>query len=237
MGLYEAVFTRKSVRKFAPAPVAEELLERVSAYLDTIDQLPGGMARLEIAGPDAVTDSSAQHYILAWCPPEVSQYINVGFVLQAADLYIRDLGLGAHWKAMPRLTAHDGDQPAGLRYSNLLAFGTPDEPMRAGEADFKRLPIATVSNADTPVARAARLAPSGLNDQPWTLEFDRGVIRVRQTPRGVFRLVTGRSDQISLGIVVRHLTVALDHEGTPVRDIEVDASGKRALITVHLAQD
>jgi nitroreductase len=234
MGLYEAIFTRKSVRKFSPEPVSSELLGDISAFLDGIDQLPGGSVELELAGPDAVTDSSAPHYVLAWCRPEDAEYINVGYVMQAADLYIRSLGLGAHWKAMPRLTSRTAEHPGGLRYSNLLAFGTPNEPMRAGEADFRRLPIGTISNADNAVARAARLAPSGLNDQPWTLEFDGDLIRVTQTPRGAFRLMTGRSDKLSMGILVRHLTVALDHEGTPVRGIDVDVSGKHALITVHL---
>ncbi|MDR1295740.1 MAG: hypothetical protein LBK59_12460 [Bifidobacteriaceae bacterium] len=232
MGLYDAIFTRKSVHKFAPEPLADDVVARISEYLQRIDQLPGGTVHAEIAGPDAVTDSSAPHYVLAWCEPTDAEYINTGFVLQAADLYIRDLGLGAHWKAMPRLT-HDDPHPRGLHYSNLLAFGTPDEPMRSGEADFKRLPIATVSNVDNPVARAARLAPSGLNDQPWRLEFGDGVIRILQTPRGPLRLLTKRSDKLSLGALLRHVTVALDHESTPINGINVDTSGKRAILTVH----
>jgi hypothetical protein len=107
--------------------------------------------------------------------------------------------------------------------------------MRSGEADFKRLPLEVISNADNPVARAARLAPSGLNDQPWSLEFTDHAIRLRHTPRGALRLLTSRSDKLSLGIILRHLTVALAHEGTPAQDIEVDTSAKRPLITVHLA--
>ncbi|MDR1152685.1 MAG: hypothetical protein LBK72_09480 [Bifidobacteriaceae bacterium] len=235
MGLYDAIFTRKSVHKFAPEPLADDVVATISDFLQRIDQLPGGTVRLEIAGPDAVTDSSAPHYVLAWCEPTDAEYINTGYVLQAADLYIRDLGLGTHWKAMPRLR-RDDPHPHGLHYSNLLAFGTTNEPMRAGEADFKRLPITTISNADNPVARAARLAPSGLNDQPWRLEFGDGVIRITQTPRGALRALTKRSDKLSLGALLRHVTVALDHEGTPVRAVDIDTSAKRAILTVYLGQ-
>jgi nitroreductase len=233
-GLYEAIFTRKSVGEFAPEPLPADVLEDLATYLQAIDQMPGGGVRLELAGPEAVTDSSAPHYILGWCRSDDTAHINLGYTLQAADLYIRSLGLGGHWKAMPRLKSQPSQSPDGLNYSLLLAFGTPAEPMRGGEADFKRLPIEAVSNIDNAVARAARLAPSPINIQPWTLQFEDTAIRARHTPRGALRLITGRAGKISLGIVTRHLMVALQHQGIPVSGLEVDASGKRPVVVVHL---
>jgi hypothetical protein len=121
-------------------------------------------------------------------------------------------------------------------YCAWLAFGRTDETARAGEGDFRRLPIGKISNQDNEVARAARLAPSGLNNQPWRLEFRENGVSVTHVPRGPMKLVTKKKvDKISLGIVACHIEIAYAHQGRLVDSVTPSTEGKGFAIEVKLA--
>jgi hypothetical protein len=182
----------------------------------------GQSARFEIVSADKVHGGThAPHYILAYCNDSDSAYANVGYVLQNVDLYLQSIGLGSIWLGMAKPNEAERD------YCILLAFGKTDVPMRKAEGEFERLLLSEISDQDNPAARAARLAPSAMNSQPWKLHFESGKVVIRYFGRGLMKLILGKKlSKIDLGIVTRHVETALRHEGKTNLSITPKTSGK-----------
>jgi hypothetical protein len=123
------------------------------------------------------------------------------------------------------------EKPADFKI--LLGFGKTSEPLRGGEGDFKRKKLSDIANADNAITRAARLAPSGVNFQPWKIDFADGAVTVRSDVRGVGKIIPGRLYLFDLGIITKHVAVALEHEGKTVTAIEVSGSGKNSVAEVR----
>jgi hypothetical protein len=117
-------------------------------------------------------------------------------------------------------------------YRILLAFGKTSVPPRTGENEFKRQPILQISNEDNAIARAARLAPSAVNFQPWKLLFSQGKVTVHAKARNIGKLLVGKLQKIDLGIILKHVELALEHEGKKVQSIVPSARGKDFSIDV-----
>jgi hypothetical protein len=121
-------------------------------------------------------------------------------------------------------------------YCILLGFGKTDAPLRAGESEFKRKKISDISNEDNAVARAARLAPSAVNLQPWKLTFAGGKVTIHADVRGFGRVLPGRLYLFDLGIVTKHVAVALEHEGRTIAATELAGSGKNLAVTLETVE-
>ena len=219
MTLYETIFVRRSVRAYDMTALDERQLAEIQAFIDVAEQLMGQSARLEIVAADQVKNDIAPHYILAHCAENDSAYMNVGYMLQKMDLYLQSIGYGSLWLGMAKPNAPAAD------FCIMLAFGKTDMPPRQDIKEFKRLPIGEISNADNAIAEAARLAPSAMNSQPWQLDFSAGKVTARYLGRGLSKLVLKKKmSKIDLGIVTRHIELALLEEGksllsvTPIAD-------------------
>jgi hypothetical protein len=223
MSLYKTIFTRRSVRAYDPSPLLEQQLEDIKQFLAATDRLPGQTGRFEVVTAEAFSGTTAPYAILAYCEEGDAPYANVGYVLQNLDLYLQSIGLGSVWLGMGKETQKSAD------FCILLAFGKTDVPQRNSDTDFKRLPLEQISNADNPVARAARLAPSAANTQPWKLELSPGKVTVHYVGRGIMKLMLKKMNKVDVGIVTRHVVLALENEGTPVQSISTQADGKKDL--------
>ncbi|GHU82315.1 hypothetical protein FACS1894196_0450 [Clostridia bacterium] len=227
MTLYETIFVRRSVRKYDEAPVDGQTLQNIRQVLDEAEQMAGQSARFELAAADAVSQRLAPHYILAYCEQSDAAFANVGYVLQKVDLYIQSIGLGSVWLGMAKT------KERAENFCIMLAFGRSDVPLRCGEAEFTRLPLAEVSGADNAVARAARLAPSAMNSQPWQLHFADGKVAMRYVGRGLMKRILRRKlSKIDLGIIARHVALALQSEGKTIQSVALRTSGEDFAVEV-----
>ncbi|MDR1187453.1 MAG: hypothetical protein LBK95_08355 [Bifidobacteriaceae bacterium] len=224
MDLYPAILTRHSVHQFGADPLDPAILEEILEAVRSARGIGGQSIEAELATGSQVKGSSAPHHLLAFTAQDDVGFANAGYVLQEADLALQTQGLGSHWIGLAKPKAKRPD------FTIALAFGPTDEPPRQPEA-FNRLDLSAISDQDNCVARAVRLAPSGINDQPWRLEFDEGLVRLIHTRRGPFSLVLAKKvDKISLGIATRHAVVALAHEGHEVSSVvAADHSGSFCL--------
>ena len=228
MTLYETMFKRRSVRSYDKTPLSESTLNEVKAYLATIPQLSGTNVRLEVVPGDKVKDKLAAHYIVAYCKKNFAEYINVGYTLQQADLYLQSIGLGSLWLGMTGTVGGNED------YAIMMAFGKTDVPMRNGEEDFKRLPLSEMSNQNTHIAHAARVAPSAVNSQPWNIHFEQNEVTVNYFGRGVLKAILKRSkSKIDLGIVTKHIETALLNEGKTITSITPVGDDKHFLVEIR----
>ncbi|MDR1598313.1 MAG: hypothetical protein LBS11_00265 [Oscillospiraceae bacterium] len=226
MTLYETIFARRSARRYDKAPLDEAALSTVRAYLGGVRQLPGQSARFEIVDGGKLKGGIAPYAILAFADDSDGALVNIGYSLQEVDLYLQGSGWGSVWCGM----ASPREKPRDYRI--LLGFGKTDVPLRKSEAEFKRRAIADVSGEDNAVARAARLAPSAVNLQPWKLDFADGQVTIRSSARGVGKILPGRMYLYDLGIALKHVEVALEHEGKRVTGISVSGKGRESVVEV-----
>jgi nitroreductase len=220
MTLYETIYARRSVRQYEEAPLEAELLSGVREYLDELQQLPGQSARFEIVDKGSLKGGSAPYAILAFSEDGDEALMNIGYSLQGVDLWLQSQGLGSVWSGMAAPLDKFPD------YRILLGFGETAVPLRAGEGDFKRKAVTEISNEDNPLARAARLAPSAVNLQPWFLTFSDRQIEAKVQVRGIGRVLPGRLWLFDMGIVLKHIELALLHEGEVVKELTIKGSGK-----------
>ncbi|MDR1358194.1 MAG: hypothetical protein LBJ48_02395 [Coriobacteriales bacterium] len=226
MSLYETIFTRRSMRQYDETPLDAAALSEVQNYLDGAKQLPGQSARFEIVGKDKLKGGSAPYAILAYTDDSEEAWVNIGYTLQGVDLWLQSRGYGSVWSGMAAPLEKDPE------YRILLGFGPTSVPLRTSENDFKRKTITEVSNEDNAVARAARLAPSAVNLQPWFLTFRDGKVEVRANVRGIGRVLPGRLWLFDIGIVLKHVELALMHEGKTVTGLSIKGTGKNVAVAV-----
>jgi nitroreductase len=99
-----------------------------------------------------------------------------------------------------------------MQFVIMLAFGIADEPLhRASMGEFKREPLGkmTAVQGREDLLEAARLAPSGMNNQPWYFTGSDGTIDVHSSKS----LIAANMNQISAGIALCHLWLASKHLG------------------------
>ena len=227
MTLYETIFVRRAVRKFDKDLLDRETLADIQRFLDQTDQMQGQKATFQMAPAEAVKGTQAPHAILAYCEPNSGAYANAGYVLQNCDLYIQSLGLGSIFLGMAKpVEKKDG-------FCILLAFGKSQVPFRTSEEDFKRLSIEDICEEDNPTTRAARLAPSAVNSQPWKIDFGRDLVRVRYCGRGIKQLALRKMNKIDVGIISRHIVLALQEEGKEVLSVTPKSEGKDLTVEVQ----
>jgi hypothetical protein len=227
MTLYETIFTRLSVRSYKEAPLDAGTLFAIEEYLDKAKQLPGQTVRFEIVTKDKFKGGFAPYAILAFSPDNDEALVNIGYTLQGVDLWLQSQGLGSIWCGM----ATPLDKGSDFRI--LLGFGATELALRSSEDAFKRKKLSEMSNEDNPVARAARLAPSAVNLQPWMLSFSEGQVTVHVNVRGLGRVLPGKFWLFDLGIVLRHVELALEHEGKTLQAPAFSGGRKNTAITVR----
>jgi hypothetical protein len=213
-------------------PLSAEELDDIKSFLESAEQLKGERARFEFVGGDKVNDGKAPHYILAFCKEDYAQYINVGYVLEKTDLYLQSKGFGSVWLGMAQPEGKENKED----YCIMLAFGKTEQPLRNGAEDFNRLSVEEMSNEDNDIARAARLAPSAVNSQPWKLKFESGKITVEYQGRGLMKgILRKKMNKVDVGIITRHIELALLNEGKTISDIFIQGDGKSFAVEIFYA--
>ena len=214
MTLYETIFVRRSVRQYNENVIDSAAMTEIKDYLQISKQLFGKSARFEIAEKDAIKGGFAPYAILAHSDDGDEDRVNIGYTLQGMDLYLQSAGYGSIWCGMASPKKPEKD------YRILLGFGNTDVSLRRSEDDFKRKRLSEISDADNTVARAARLAPSAVNFQPWKLEFGDKIVRIGANAHGIGKLLTGKIYMFDLGIITKHIEVALERDGKVITSIK-----------------
>ena len=226
MTLYETIFTRRSVRQYDKVTLDTAALDEISNYVNSLQQLPGHSAKFEIVDITKLKGGMAPYAILAQADDSYVSFVNIGYTLQGVDLWLQSNGYGSIWCGMAK--PQDPEQD----YRILLGFGKTSVPFRKGEDDFKRKKLSEISDTDNAIARAVRVAPSAVNLQPWKLGFADGKVTVAANVRGIGKLLPGRLFLFDLGIALRHVEVALEHDGKTLTAFEFKSKGKDISVEV-----
>ncbi len=211
--LYQAIFHRKSIRKYDMTPLEGSLIKEIKAYVNKIkplkDEVKINLSYLETDDVKNLLPIKAPHYIAVYSEVTDGYLMNIGFILQQIDLYLSAKGIGSCWLGMAKPAKGILKQKDGLDFVIMLAFGNSKEAQRRESlSEFKRRDlkdISRVTGADD-LLEAVRLAPSATNSQPWFFTGDREEIHLHRTKLSVIKApLYDKMNQVDMGIVAYHL--------------------------------
>lgn len=210
--LYSQIFTRKSTRNFESTPLDTDTLNAIEVFISGVKPLlPDSKITHKILPFNEVKGMGlpkAPHYILISGTEQPLRNTCAGFLYQHVELYLHSLGLAARWIASAKSKKHDPNGILGI------AFGKPAKPEKRSAADFNRKTLADIAKGTDSRLEAVRLAPSGLNKQPWYFIADGNSIHVycQKSLGGLIGKLYKLTD-LDAGIALCHLAVASKHEG------------------------
>ncbi len=222
MNLYEAIGCRQSVRKYLRREVPEKLRSQILSYFAKASRLNDRIAveaaildntkgQAQVRGPWKV---DAPYYLAVYSEPEEGAARNAGYLMEQMILYLTAKGLGSCYLG--------GSHPAqkkknGLQLIMLAAFGYPEGRLCRESPLARRLPLNELcifreeaGEQMKTILRAARLAPSAFNSQPWRfiVYSDRIYVFARKSR------LPGRAAQamreFSIGVMLSHIMLAAE---------------------------
>lgn len=179
MNLYEAIGCRHSIRKYADREVPEKLRSQILAYFEKASRLNDRIrTELEIlddkkkkAGIRGMWKVEAPCYLALYSETEEGYERNAGYIMEQLVLYMTAKGLGTCYLggSRPRQTVKNGK-----KFVILVAFGYPEGRLYRESPLAKRRPLNELcifkeeaGEQMKTILKAARLAPSAFNSQPW----------------------------------------------------------------------
>ncbi len=212
---YEAIFKRKTVRRFLPDPLSEkELLDLMKYEKNLVAQDRSILTKMEIL--DVTKEKKkkkAPYYLVIYSEKKEGWLSNAGCLIEQMVLYMASKGIGTRYLGNVK---YDKVLEGDLHYVIMVAFGKPAEEIYRPSFKAKRKPLSAISvtkeemnpNFAT-MLEAARLAPSALNRQPWFFEVFPRKIRMYYKRRSKIKHLS-KMDEISMGIMLAHLLTAAD---------------------------
>ena len=220
--LYQAIFHRKSVRKYSIQELSQRTLQKIEDFWEQTEQIdpeePVIMRILPASHIEMRVGMSyhALYYIAVYAADTEKGLMNAGFRLQQMDLWLSAHGLGSCWLHM--MTPDQENAMAdGMPCQITMSIGySAEELHRSGSAEFKRKKSDQITNGgdyDTEM-EAVRIAPSATNSQLWYFEQTGSKIRayrLRDTQGGeAYR----KLHEMDMGIALCHLYLAASYSGT-----------------------
>jgi len=216
MDIYSPIFTRRSCRKYDMTPLNTETIEQIKTFINGVKPLlPSSEFTYRILGPEEVkglANPKAPHYLLISGKEQPLRNTCAGFLFQHVELYLYSMGFATRWLAGVKGKKDDSNHIIGF------AFGKPAEPGTRKTEEFNRKSISEIAQGTDTRLEAVRLAPSGINKQPWYFIVENNFVHVYYMkniggPMGRFYNFT----DLDVGIALCHMSVASEHEGKPFR--------------------
>lgn len=220
MNTYEAIFVRRSVRKYRMEAIPGEVLDEISAYYMGIRSIFAGI-ETEISILENLTHSrrygpwgiKAPYYLAIYSEDKDRKMMNAGYIMEQMSLYLSVKGLGSCFfgsAVVPRALREKN----GKQLVILLAFGKARGECFRERGEAKRLPLEKIyAGKEQPkqwmlqLMEAARMAPSSLNSQPWRFLVHDSRIHIFEVNAGGHG---SRFREFDFGVMFSHLMIAAD---------------------------
>ncbi|MCL2679102.1 MAG: hypothetical protein FWF18_02270 [Dehalococcoidia bacterium] len=216
MDLYSPIFTRKSTRNFEMTPLGKETIQQIETFIKGVAPLlPKAEFTHKIVGPEGAAGLAipkAPHYMLISGKDQPLRGVCAGFLFQHVELYLYSMGFATRWLSSVKSKPNDPNHIVGF------AFGKPAELATRKSAEFDRKSISEIAKGTDSRLEAVRLAPSGLNKQPWYFIVEGKTVHVyyQQSLGGLIGMMY-KLTAVDAGLALCHMAVASEHEGKPFR--------------------
>lgn len=223
MTLYEAIFRRKSVRKYKDTPIDGRLLEKIEQFgEDAVGIRPeirtkwkilqGGTQ--ELGGLFVVR---APYYVVLYSETCEDYRKNAGCLMEQLVLYLHTKGIGSCYQGLAKLKR---DEEEDLEPVMVMAFGYPAEALERDRERFRRMELnrfvkvhGSFGKVQRKLLEAARVAPSALNRQPWRFVVTDGRIHMFVKKPG--KIGTQAEQDFNLfdaGIALAHMLITAEEQ-------------------------
>lgn len=221
MTKYEAIFRRKSVRKYRADQIDEKILDEIRGFgKDTVGvrsdiRVKWMVYRASDRNVKGLFQVKAPYYAALYSEVCEDCYMNAGCLMQQLVLYLHTIGIGSCYQGGAKLKE---SQEEDMELMMILAFGYPDEPLERGSSEFKRIELKKLVKANAPVSRMqrkllepARLAPSAMNQQPWRFVVTENRIHLFVRRPGIVGYQKQlNKNMFNAGIVLSHMLIAAE---------------------------
>lgn len=223
MNIFEAIFNRRSVRKYLMEPLPAEVLDKIQRMIENISVLDAScrveFEILENFGKKSLAKglikADAPYYLLVYCEDTPSAYRSAGYAAEQLVLYMTTKEIGTCYlgsaKAGPK-------EKNGLKQFLVIAFGSAEGTLYRDMEEAHRQPLAGLCTyKDEPgeylkkILKAARMAPSSLNSQPWRfiVYADRVYVFMKKEVFPQPKFLTSMR-HFDMGIMLSHIMLAAE---------------------------
>lgn len=214
MNLYHAISKRKSTRQFINDPLESKQLDNLINTLENFELLflDSPLQYRIVSHTKGLFNIEAPHYLIISGQGRAHDQVNAGFIGQKFVLFLHTLGIGSIWQGMSK----DSSKSRLRNDLIVIGFGKAKETIERELTKFKRKKIEEITNIiEDNCLKAVRLAPSGLNLQPWYFEKrdDKIIVyqQILKAPLSFFYKLTA----IDMGIALSHYKIACEHFKKP----------------------
>ncbi|KNF07784.1 nitroreductase [Gottschalkia purinilytica] len=237
MNLFDAIYLRKSIRKYNPQKLSKDLLIEIENLANSSNVLyeeidmkvhlveDGEKIQKIIKGIiGSYGKIIAPHYLVVTSEEKDGHLENVGFAIEEVILKLTTMGIATCWiggHIKPELLYDIVDIPQNHAPVILVSFGYPKNKetfLRQTSHENKRKKLSEIieeKSNDTwdNILDAARVAPSAVNSQPWRFVVEDQAIHTYVVKRSNFitKKVLERINQIDIGIALSHINIASSH--------------------------
>ena len=222
MNLYQMIFKRRSIKKYKKEPVPEQLKRDILYFGDCVSRLYGDIqVKMEIC--DSTEDElpsqglwkvDAPYYLILYSEEKEGYLVNAGYVAEPVLLYMTGKGLGTCYLANAK---SQRPAPAGFKQVITIAFGYPRTLLYRDPATAKRMPLKELcvfkeeaGESVKNILKAVRLSPSIMNTQPWRFIDYHDKIYIFSCREFLPYPYLVSLREISVGIMLSHLTIAAE---------------------------
>ena len=232
MNRYEAIYIRKSVRRYSRKAVPSLLIQQIencAQRLNFLEEESNCSVRIYNAVEaksrlKGLFKVSAPYYMAVFAGTTPFALVEAGCYAERLVLYMTTKGLGTCYQGCCQLDPKE--VPKGQQLAMIIAFGYAEGKLSREEREAKRQPLSRLCEFQAgtgdeirTMLRCARLAPSALNRQPWRFRACNEQIEVFVEKDGAVpvRKSSSFSGQLfDMGIVLCHLLEAADELWIPL---------------------
>jgi hypothetical protein len=225
--LYDAIFRRKSMRKFDETLfLTEEELAGIKQEIDKLVTLVDDIrVKFEIVERENTTAKRGEYCLLMYSEKKPHYLLNAGYLLEQMDLLLASRNIGVCWYALAKPQKGQVDD---LDYVIMLAFGKchPNN-FRKGISEFKRKDREEIWKGEfnSDVIEAVRLSPSACNTQPWRIVSESNWIKLYRNTKIKSFIPASKLpyyNSIDMGICLCFFEIAMIQKGYQFDRILID---------------
>lgn len=223
MNLYEAIFIRKSVRKYRMEPFEDSVLDYLNLFIQNLQPLLPEISvdflvvnNCKDNGFKGVFSAKAPYYLLISSELKKDYLLNVGFLMEQIVLYLTSKGIGTCYQGALK---PDILVKAKMKHDFVIgiAFGISTheiyrEPKKAKRLSEKEMIVYKEEPNDMmrTIMSAAMFSPSSFNNQPWRFVVYQNRFHVF-CKKGYFRKsVLSDRKLIDIGVMLSHVVMAAE---------------------------
>lgn len=222
MNLYEAISGRKSVRRFEDKTLAQKLLDQILVFCRKAAVLD-----LEIETKAEILDNTkkqvhlkglwkveAPYYLVLTSEDKKGCERNAGYLAEQVVLYLTAKGIGSCYLGGSKANTA---VPKGWKEVMIIAFGYAQGILLREASKAKRLSLKELcvfkeepDEAVKTVLKAARLAPSSMNTQPWRFIVYKDRFYLFSCREMIPFSMLSSMREFNIGIVLAHIMLAAE---------------------------